>query len=53
MNYTRVSVADLRKNLANYIDRARMENKIFEIIKWGRVMGYLVPPKLMNKEWLE
>lgn len=48
MNYTRVTVADFRNNMADYMARTKIGQEIFEVEKWGNVTGYFVPAELIQ-----
>lgn len=43
MNYTRVTVADFRSNMSDYMNRARYSDEVIVIEKWGKVPLKLEP----------
>lgn len=48
MNYTRVTVADFRSNMADYMARTKIGQEIFEVEKWGNITGYFVPAEVIQ-----
>lgn len=48
MNYTRVTVADFRNNMADYMARTKFGQEIFEVEKWGSITGYFVPTEVIK-----
>jgi len=50
MNTTRVTVADFRNNMADYMARTKIGQEIFEVEKWGDVTGYFVPKSMVERD---
>lgn len=42
MNYTTISISDLREQLPDVAERVARKGEIFAIEKWGKIKGYFV-----------
>ena len=54
MNYTTVSISDMRTQLPDLAERVDRLGEVFAIEKWGKIKAYLVPSlaqtKIVTKE---
>lgn len=42
MNYTTISISDLREQLPDVAERVARKGEIFAVEKWGKIKGYFV-----------
>ncbi|MCE7897710.1 MAG: hypothetical protein DPW11_01420 [bacterium] len=42
MDYTNISISDLRKQLPDIAERVARKGEIFAVEKWGKIKGYFV-----------
>lgn len=49
MNYTTISISDLRVQLPDVAERVALTGEVFAVEKWGKIKGYFVPSLLVTK----